>query len=69
MAANIRGNWRGRNWHALILDQGSPEFIAECIAEFEVGVKLGNRRRDPEISKNNLKALRNGSLDFEVTYV
>ena len=67
MAANLRGNWRGRNWHALILDQGSPEFIAECIAEFEVGVKLGMRRRDPEISKRNLEALRNGSLNFIVT--
>jgi len=66
MQANIQGNWRGRKWHALILDQGSPEFIAECVAEFEVGVKLGMRRRDPEVSKRNLAALRNGSLNFIV---
>ena len=68
MAADIRDHWQFRKWRALILDQGSPEFIAECIAEFEVGVKLGMRRRDPQVSKNNLEALRNGSLDFEVTY-
>lgn len=68
MQANIQGNWRGRNWHALILDQGSPEFIAECIAEFEEGVRLGMRRRDPAVSRHNLEALRDGSLDFEVTY-
>jgi len=67
MVANIQGNWRGRKWHALILDQGSQEFIAECVAEFEVGVRLGMRRRDLGVSKHNLEALRNGSLSFIVT--
>lgn len=68
MAANIRDHWQFRKWRALILDQGSPEFIAECVAEFEVGVRLGSRSRDPGVSKRNLEALRNGSLNFEVTY-
>jgi len=69
MAADIRDHWQFKKWRALILDQGSPEFIAECVAEFEIGVRLGKRRRDPGVSKHNLEALRSGSLEFiEVTY-
>ena len=66
--SHIRDHWQFRKWRALILDQGSPEFIKQCKSEFEAGVRLGSRRRDPEVSRRNLEALRNGSLNFEVTY-
>ena len=64
---HIRANWQNRKYRALILGVGTPEFINQCKAEFEVGQKLVSRRRDPEVSRSNLEALRNGSLDFEVT--
>ena len=68
MSSHIRDQHNLRRWGALILGVGTPEFIEQCKAEVEIGQKLVNRRRDPEVSKGNLKALRNGSLDFEVTY-
>ena len=65
---HIRANWQNRKYRALILGVGTPEFINQCKAEFKVGQELVGRRRDPEVSRSNLEALRNGSLDFEVTY-
>ena len=67
-ANHIRANWQFRKYRALILGVGTEEFINQCKAEFEVGQKLVSRRRDPEVSKANLEALRDGSLNFEVTY-
>lgn len=65
--SHIRDQWQSRKYRALILGVGSPEFIKQCEDEFRVGQKLVSRRRDPEVSKNNLEALRNGSLNFIIT--
>ena len=69
MSSHIRDQHNLRRWGALILGVGTEEFINQCKAEFEVGQKLVSRRRDPETSKKNIEALRNKSLEFEVTYV
>ena len=65
--SHIRDQWQSRKYRALILGVGTPEFINQCKAEFEVGQELVGRVRDPEISKRNLEALRSGSLNFIVT--
>ena len=66
--SHIRDQWQSRKYRALILGVGSEEFINQCKAEFEGGQKLVGRVRDTEVSRSNLEALRNGSLNFEVTY-
>jgi len=66
--SHIRDQWQSRKWRALILNQGSLEFINQCKAEVVVVKKLSSKIRDPEVSERNLEALRNGSLDFEVSY-
>ena len=67
MASHVRDQWQFRKYRALILGVGTPEFIEQCKAEFEIGQKLVSKVRDPRVSRANIKALRNGSLDFEVT--
>lgn len=52
---------------ALMQDRGTPEFIAECKAEFHSRMKMIARVRDPEVSRHNLEALRNGKLNFIIT--
>jgi len=66
--SHIRDQWQSRKYRALILGVGTEEFINQCKAEFEVGQKLVGKVRDPEVSRANREALRNGSLDFEVTH-
>ena len=65
--SHIRDNWQFRKYRALILGVGTPEFINQCKAEFEVGQKLVGRVRDREVSRANREALRNGSLNFIIT--
>jgi len=66
--SHIRDQWQSRKYRALMLGVGTEEFINQCKAEFRVGQELVSRRRDPEVSRDNLEALRDGSLNFEVTY-
>lgn len=66
--SHIRDQWQSRKYRALILGVGTEQFIEQCKAEFRVGQELVSRRRDPDVSKGNLEALRNGSLNFEVSY-
>jgi len=66
--SHIRDQWQSRKYRALILGVGTEQFIEQCKAEFRVGQELVSRRRDPDVSKGNLEALRNKSLNFEVTY-
>lgn len=66
--SHIRDQWQARKYRALMLGVGSPEFIKQCEDEFKIGQELVNKVRDPEVSKRNIEALRNGSLEFEVTY-
>ena len=67
MANHIRDNWQNRKYRALILGVGTEEFINQCKAEFRVGQKLVSKVRDPDISRANIEALRNGSLNFITT--
>ena len=66
--SHIRDQWQSRKYRALILGVGTPEFIKQCEDEFRVGQELVSRVRDPEVSRSNLEALKDGSLNFEVTY-
>ena len=52
---------------ALMKDKGSPEFIAECKADFHSRMKMIARARDPSVSRHNLEQLRNGNFNFIVT--
>ena len=65
--SHIRANWQNRKYRALILAVGTEEFINQCKAEFEIGQRLVSKVRDPRVSKSNLEALRDGSLDFIIT--
>jgi len=46
---------------------GHPDFIAECKTDFFNSMKMITRVRDPEVSRHNLEALRNGTLNFITT--
>jgi hypothetical protein len=52
---------------ALMQGKGSPEFVAECKEDFFARMKMIEKVRDPNVSKHNLEALRNGKLNFIVT--
>ena len=52
---------------ALMYDIGHPDFIEECKADFFNSMKMIARVRDPENSRHNLEALRNGKLNFIIT--
>ena len=65
--ASYWGNHTANVSLALIHGEGSEEFIQTCKDEFWIGQKLMQRVRDPEVSRRNLEALRNGSLNFEIT--
>jgi len=59
---------------ALIYNEGAPEFIAQCKDDFNkrAELMLSTSKRDPEVSKRNLKALadfkagKTTKLQFEV---
>ena len=52
---------------ALMQGKGSPDFIAECKADFHERMAMISRVRDPNVSRHNLEALRNGKLNFIIT--
>jgi len=52
---------------ALMKGKGSPEFIAECKADFHERMAMIARVRDPAVSRHNLEQLRNGNFNFIVT--
>ena len=67
MASHVRDQYNLRRWGALMLGVGTPEFINQCKAEFDIGQEMVGRRRDSDVSRSNLEALRNGSLNFIIT--
>lgn len=52
---------------ALMYGIGHPDFIAECKADFFGRQKAMKLVRNPEVSRRNLEALRNGTLIFITT--
>ena len=69
MAANtdLRGTSNRAITRALMYGIGHPDFIAECKADFFGRMSMMQQVRDPEVSRHNLEALRNGKLNFIIT--
>jgi len=52
---------------ALVNGIGTAEYVKECREEFYNRMAMITRVRDPESSRHNLEALRNGKLNFIIT--
>ena len=52
---------------ALVFGIGTPEYVKQCNEEFYSRMKMITRVRDPSVSRKNLEALKNGTLNFITT--
>ena len=70
----LQGSHQRAEAAALLYDEGTPEFIAQCKDDFNkrAELMLSTSKRDPEVSRRNLAALedfkagKTTELQFEV---